>query len=286
MVAIPGGTYRRGSPPTEPGRRADEGPAHLVRVRPFWLMATEVPWELYDLYYTRLATAPTPMTPADRQADAVTRPSPPYVDPTWGYGHKGYPALNVTHHAAMEFCRWLSAKTGKLYRLPTESEWEYACRADTGTAYSFGDDPRDLGDYAWYDRNSDDTPHPVGRKKPNPWGLYDMHGNVAEWCVDRYDQEAYRACPADRLTLAPVVRPGAGRWSHVARGGSWVDGPAACRSAARRGSDPSWQKRDPGDPKSLWWLTDADFVGFRVARAVDEQPELIGLRSQVTKESK
>ena len=186
----------------------------------------------------------------------------------------------------MEFCRWLSLKTGKAYRLPTEAEWEYACRADTTTAYSFGDDPRDLGDHAWYDANSDDTTHPVGRKKPNPWGLYDLHGNVAEWCVDRYDQEAYRRYPPDRLALAPVLRPGPERYSHVVRGGSWVDGPAACRSAARRGSDPDWQKRDPAAPKSLWWLTDADFVGFRVARAVAEQPELAGLRSLVTKESK
>ena len=116
------------------------------------------------------------------------------------------PAISMTHHAAMEYCRWLSAKTGKTYRLPTEAEWEYACRAGTKTAYSFGDDPTKLGEYAWYADNSDGTPQIGGKKKPNPWGLYDMHGNVAEWCVDQYDKDFYSTLQV-RARLAPVLLP-------------------------------------------------------------------------------
>jgi len=197
-----------------------------------------------------------------------------------------HPVLCITHHAAMEYCRWLSAKTGKTYRLPTEAEWEYACRAGTKTAYFFGDDPKKLGDYAWFAGNAEDMTHPVGTKKPNPWGLYDMYGNVAEWCLDAYKKDAYAGFPADKLTLEPVLLPTGTRFPDVARGGSWADEANRCRSATRRGSDKSWIKRDPQRPQSIWWLTDAEFVGFRIMRPVEELPRLKGLRSRVTKESK
>src|SRR5207248_2541771 len=180
--------------------------------------------------------------------------------------------------------RWLSAKTGKVYRLPTEAEWEYACRAGTQTAYSWGDDPAKIGEYAW-DVDNAEKPQKVDKKKANPWGLHDMHGNVAEWCLDHYLADAYSRFPVDRATLGPVFLPSERRFPHVARGGSWVDRADKLRSGARRGSHKDWLRRDPTRPQSIWWLTDADFVGFRVVRAVTEQDNLKGLRSWVTPQS-
>ena len=186
----------------------------------------------------------------------------------------------------MEYCRWLSSRTGKAYRLPTEAEWEYAARAGTKTAYHFGDDESKLGDYAWFDGNNMDHTHPVGTKKANPWGLHDMYGNVMEWCVDHYTKDFYAKSPADKLTLCPVNLPTEYRFSHVARGGSWLEKAKDCRSASRKGSDKTWIKDDPQKPQSIWWLTNSDFVGFRVVRAVEEYPELKGIKSKVTRQSR
>lgn len=287
MLPIPGGAYLRGSPAGEKGRGADEGPQHPVQIRPFWLGKMEVTWDEYDLYRKEEAVESPKQNDAKLKAnaDAVTGPTPPYVDPTFGHGKEGNPAICMTHHAVMEYCRWLSKRTGKVYRLPTEAEWEWACRAGTTTAFSFGDDPTALGEYAWYKDNSEDLAHPVGKKKPNPWGLHDIHGNVAEYCLDHYEKDGYAKFPGDKLTPGPVVLPTEKRWSHVARGGSWADAPARCRSAARRGSELSWIKQDPNRPRSIWWLTDAEFVGFRVVRPVEEQDNLKGLRSKVTRDS-
>ena len=287
LVAIPGGTFQRGSTPGEKGRSADEGPRHLVRIRPFWMGRTEVTWDEYDLF--RKGAVAGELGNRDEFAgdlDAITAPSPLAPSAYRDFGREGYPAVGMSHHAAMEYCRWLSHKTGKAYRLPTEAEWEYACRAGTTSAYFFGHEPRRLGTYAWFAANAGEKTHPVGKKKANPWGLHDLYGNVAEWCLDRYDRDAYRALPLGRLTLAPVQLPGVERYPHVARGGSWADDADRCRSAARRASDPSWNRVDPDVPKSIWWVWDADFVGFRVVRAVEEQPELRGVRSRVTKKSR
>ncbi|PYR88278.1 MAG: sulfatase-modifying factor protein [Acidobacteria bacterium] len=287
MVAVPGGRFTMGSPDNEKGRAPDEGPEHEVEVGPFWIGKTEVTWDEYDLFAFGMdlerpsSAQPRPATPTG--ADAITRPTPPYGDESFGYGKGKQPAINMTWHAAMEYCRWLSAKTGKLYRLATEAEWEYAARAGTKTAYSFGDDPRALGDYAWTRENSGERPHPVASKKPNAWGLYDMHGNVAEWILDQYDPAYYRGVKP--MTVGPVLLPGNHRFPHVSRGGSWDDDAKLARSAARRGSTPEWSRRDPQSPKSIWWHTDATFAGFRVVRAVAEQDNLKGFHSTITRDS-
>jgi len=286
MLPIPGGSFLMGSPASEKGRAADEGPQHPVQVKPFWMGKCEVRWDEYDLFWLKRPGGPPPRPDItkkpDPNSDALTSPTPPYEDPTFGHGKANNPALAITHHAAMEYCRWLSKKSGKAYRLPTEAEWEWACRAGTTTAFSFGDDPKKIGDYAWYEENSDEKAHKVGEKKPNPWGLYDMHGNVAEWCLDVYRKDFYATLPQDKLTLLPFTALTEDRYPNVARGGSWIDPPEKCRSAARRFSDKSWLRLDPQRPQSIWWMTSADYVGFRVVVAVEEDPRLKGIRSKVT----
>jgi formylglycine-generating enzyme required for sulfatase activity len=212
----------------------------------------------------------------------VTRPTPPYADETFGMGRKGQPVICITHHAAMEYTRWLSEKTGKLYRLPTEAEWEYACRAGSKSAYSWGDDPAGLDEYGWNVDNAE-KPQPVGKKKPNAWGLYDMHGNVAEWCLDHYLPDAYTKFPSGKVVIQPVFPPDGKEYPYVARGGSWDDDADKLRSAARRASNPEWSVQDPQRPQSIWWHTDATFVGFRIIRPYREQANLKGLKSQVVK---
>lgn len=288
MVAIPGGTYLMGSPKDEADRDADEGPQHPVTVKAFWMGKCEVTWNEFDVYWksekkNKPGAKPEPKKKPD--VDAITRPTPPYADETFGYGREGYPLLCITHHTAMEYCRWLTKVTGKQYRLPTEAEWEWACRAGTTTRFSFGDDESKIGEYAWYADNSDESPQKVGQKKPNPWGLYDMHGNLSEWCLDHYEKKAYSKFSLTKPTVMPVFLPSKAKFPHVARGGSWFDDPDMLRSASRDASDPSWIQLDPQRPQSIWWLTSAEFVGFRVVCAVKDEKNLVNLRSKVTKES-
>lgn len=297
MVAIPGGKFAMGSPESEPGRNEDEGPQHEVELRPFWMGKCEVTWDEYDLFAFSMDIRKKKVTNVDfdkqpaseKLADAVTRPTAPYADETFGLGRKSQPVLCIFWHAAMEYCHWLSVKTGKTYRLPTEAEWEYACRAGTTTAYSWGDDVAAIDEYAWYFENSMDKPQQVGKKKPNLWGLHDMHGNVAEWCLDIYDPKFHSKFPAGKPAIGPIFMPDDRKYPHVVRGGAWDDVPDEpdgnrLRSAARRASDKEWSVQDPQRPQSIWWHTDATFVGFRVVRALDEQENLRGLRSKVVKD--
>jgi formylglycine-generating enzyme required for sulfatase activity len=286
MVPLAGGTFRMGSPASEAGRAEDEGPAHEVTLRPFWIGKFEVTWSEYDRFWLDTAVAQASYASEIKAAgvDALTRPTPPYADESFGFGKGKQPVISVGHHAAMEYARWLSRKTGKVYRLPTEAEWEYACRAGTATAYSFGDDPAALGEHGWSAGNSTGQPRPVGGKKPNPWGLFDMHGNAGEWVLDLYQKDAYQT-RATTPALAPVFMPTERIYPHVVRGGSWDHDAPALRCAARLASQVEWNRRDPQRPQSIWWLTDATFVGFRLVRPLEEQKELIELRSRVTKES-
>lgn len=275
MVPIPGGEFVMGSPESESGRQADEGPLHKVRIDPFWMGKFEVTWDEYELFMfpedekkKRIARKSEPAIHA--LADAVSRPTTPYVEMSFGMGKEGYPAISMTQHAANTYCKWLSAKLNQYFRLPTEAEWEYACRAGTVTAFSFGDDPAKLGEYAWYAENSDFKYQKVGTKKPNPWGLHDMHGNVVEWCLDQYVEDAYQQFVGG-IVENPWIKA-TEPYPHVARGGSWDDDPAALRSAARRGSNPSWKMQDPQLPKSIWYHTDAQFLGFRIVRPLKVAP--------------
>lgn len=288
MQPVPGGVFVMGSKDSEHGRNGDEGPQHQVTIRPFWMCALEVTWDEYDLFaFSRELSKERKLSaPAgSAAADAITYPTPPYADESFGYGKGRQPVISVTYHAAMEYCRWLSIKTGKTYRLPTEAEWEYACRAGAKTAYTFGDDPARLSQYAWYLDNSDGAPHPGGKKKPNAWGLYDMHGNVSEWCIDQYDKDFYSQFRSMATVASPVLLPSAKRYPHVVRGGSWDDDVPLLRSAARKASRKEWSKRDPQSPQSIWWHTEAITVGFRVVRPFEEQENLKGLRSRITRQS-
>jgi formylglycine-generating enzyme required for sulfatase activity len=184
-------------------------------------------------------------------------------------GVEGYPAIAMTQFAARQYTKWLTMKTGRFHRLGTEAEWEYACRAGTTTTYSFGDDTDQLSAYAWSFENSDDKYHTVGTRKPNAWGLYDMHGNVAEWVLDGFDEAGY---PAAEGPLADPVAWPTGEYPRVVRGGSWDDDPEQLRSAARRGSRPEWKLIDPQVPKSIWYHTSIQTVGFRVVRPVTPPP--------------
>ena len=204
--------------------------------------------------------------------DAVSGATMPYVEMSFGMGTDGYPAISMTQLAAVKFCEWLSAMTGKFYRLPTEAEWEYACRAGSEEAYSFGEDLSELKDYAWYSDNSNEKYQKVGQKKPNSWGLHDMHGNVAEWTLDQYIPTAYKKRKKD--VDNPYEAPSK-TYPRVVRGGSWMDKPKRLRSSSRRPSSKKWKRRDPQIPKSLWWHTDAQFLGFRIVRPLEIPSEEI-----------
>lgn len=290
MVPIPGGTFLIGSPESEADRNDDEGPQRLVKIAPFWMSKNEVTWDEYDIFAFSFDLLDKESAGVDlksqseneKLADAISRPTPPYADETFGLGREGQPVICITHHSAMEYTRWLSAKTNQTYRLPTEAEWEWAARGGTTTAYPFGDSPDELEDYAWYFENCE-GPQPVGRKKPNPFGLHDILGNVAEWVLDHYVPDVYSTYPEGEAVAGPVVLPDAKEYSYVVRGGSWDDDAEMLRVAARRASNPQWSVQDPQRPQSIWWHTDATFVGFRIVRPYQEQENLKGLKSPVVK---
>lgn len=259
-----------GSPEKEANRKADEGPQHKVNISPFWMGRCEVTWNEFELFMypdeeKKMRAIRSGEKYLVHMADAVSRPTRPYVEMSFGMGKDGFPAISMTQHSANKYCQWLSAKTGHFYRLPTEAEWEYACRAGTTTAYSFGDDPSQLSEYAWWGKNSDWKYQKVGTKKPNPWGLHDMHGNVVEWVLDQYEPDAYKQF-ADKTAVEPWLRA-TKAYPHVVRGGHWDDeDPIMLRSAARRASTRNWKIQDPQLPKSIWYHTDAQWLGFRIVR--------------------
>ena len=276
MIFVPSGSFKMGSPKSEIGHFADEGPQHEVQIDAFWIGQYEITWDLYNLFVSREIDQYQMKKDLESEVsidvDAVSGATMPYVEMSFGMGTDGYPAISMTQLAAVKFCEWLSAMTGKFYRLPTEAEWEYACRAGSEGAYSFGEDMSELKDYAWYSDNSNEKYQKVGQKKPNSWGLHDMHGNVAEWTLDQYIPTAYkkRKKDADNPYEAPTKT-----YPRVVRGGSWMDKPERLRSSSRRPSSKRWKRRDPQIPKSLWWHTDAQFLGFRIVRPLETPSEEI-----------
>ncbi len=267
MMTIPSGKFMMGSPASEKNRKADEGPRREVELDAFYMAKYELTWELFELFFKQNKELFVKLD-NDKviKIDAITRPSPPYEDPSYGMGKEGYPAVSMSTYSALVFCKWLSTVTGRFYRLPTEAEWEYAARAGSTGAYSFGDDSTVLDEYAVYYKNSNNVYAKVGMKKPNAWGLYDMHGNAAEWTLDEFKDDAYTTLESKNPWAIPtVIHP------RVYRGGSWDDDADKLRSASRTKSSMKLQKRDPQIPKSFWWFTDSNYVGFRLASPV-EQP--------------
>ena len=193
-----------------------------------WIGRTEVTWDLYDAF----ALSRPDSSEGRSTVDAVARPTRPYGAPDYGWGHAGFPVISVAYTAAQAFGEWLSAKTGKKYRLPTESEWEHVAQLAAGTSTDA---------LAWHVANAGGTTHAVGAKPADALGLHDLFGNAAEWVTVRSGR--------------PVVR-----------GGSFRDAAQAIGPSARAVQDDTWNERDPQIPQSRWWMSDAPFVGFRIVR--------------------
>jgi formylglycine-generating enzyme required for sulfatase activity len=198
------------------------------QIKNLYFQETEMPWQIYEIWALRLDQTEEDQT---KGVDAVSRPSKPYAVIFTGFGHHGFPVNCVSHNAATEFCKWLSTKTGKKYRLPTDWEWQYA-------AYAAPSKPAPIDQTAWYWDNADDLTHPCAKKAANLWGLYDMLGNVAEWA--NTEEKA------------------------VVCGGSWKDKAPNIGGGYKLPEDPAWNMNDPQNPKSKWWLANGQFIGFRV----------------------
>ncbi len=277
MVPIKGGEFLMGSPESEVDRGDDEGPQVKVKVKPFWMGKYEVTWDEYEPF---MLTAEgrnkdgsrKVWNPDDKIDTLISQPTPPYQPMDFGMGRDGFPAICMTQHAANKYCQWLSAQTGHFYRLPTEAEWEYAARAGTTTAYFFGDDDSKLKEYAYYFENAPNLQYgKVGQLKPNPWGLYDVYGNVCEWTLDQHYAETYKTW-AEKAAGGAIENDwvrSKSPYPHVARGGHYDDDSYMLRSAARNPSGPEWKQQDPQLPKSIWYLTDATWLGFRLVRPLE-----------------
>lgn len=215
LVLIPAGTFMMGSPAEEPRRFRDESQHQVTLSKPFYMGYTEVTQGQWKMV---MGTAPWKGKEYIVEGD-------------------DFPAVHTVWDEAVEFCRKLSEQETRVYRLPTEAEWEYACRGGTTTAFSFGADDAELGNYAWYNRNAWDVgekfPHRVAQKQPNPFGLYDMHGNVREWCSDWYARY-----PSGSLTDPSGPKAGTSR---VLRGGTWRSEPRLVRCASRSFCNPQDQ---------------------------------------------
>jgi formylglycine-generating enzyme required for sulfatase activity/nitrate/TMAO reductase-like tetraheme cytochrome c subunit len=295
MTAIAGGTFQMGSPEKESFHQPDESPVRTVTLSPFFMAEVETTWEQYWAFYANtMSEGRTPpetvyANNSNPNVDAISGPTPPFGFPDQGWGAGNRPAITMTHYAAETFCQWLSQKTGKKYRLPTEAEWEYAARGGTQTPYFFAGDPSKFSDrgfwrrffdaetdsissYVIYAKNSRNKTQEPSGVKPNPWGLKNMLGNVMEYCADKYDPEAYKK--GGESIADPLVTEGE-EW--VVRGGNYTSDAAGLRAAARDYTrHEAWLKTDPQQPKSIWWYSDIRGIGFRVVCEPDAS--IIGIK--------
>ncbi|MFI3314759.1 MAG: SUMF1/EgtB/PvdO family nonheme iron enzyme [Rikenellaceae bacterium] len=284
MIAIEGGTFKMGSPDSEKFRNSDESPLRNVTLDDFFIAEIETSWDEYYTFY--IETMSEGRTPPDSvyarnttypMADAISGPTPPFGIPDQGWGAGKRPAITMTHYAAQTYCQWLSAKTGKNYRLPTEAEWEYVARAGSDEPYFFGGKPSSysnqgfirkfidadtskIASYFVYSANAMGKSELPEQSKANPWGVKNMQGNVMEYCLDKYDPNAYS------LTSLDVANPlNSSGEEHVVRGGSFVSDASELRAAARsKTKHEDWLRTDPQNPKSIWWYSDTNRIGFRV----------------------
>jgi formylglycine-generating enzyme required for sulfatase activity len=268
LTPIPGGTFMMGS--NDP-KFPDQNPAHEVKLDAFWMGTHEVTWDAFELFLDKHYEETMTEGGVDARVDGLTRPSLPYLDMTFGMGKEGKPAVGMTQYGALQYCHWLYLKTGIFYRIPTEAEWEYAARAGSKGRFFFGDEVAQLNEFAWTASNSQGSTQPVGKKKANPWGLFDVYGNVQEWTMDLYEPDFYSRSDKDNpINRASQLYP------HVVRGGSFKSPEDQIGSAVRQPSDPAWKRIDPQIPKSQWWFPEAPFIGLRIVRPlIPPSPEEI-----------
>tara|TARA_Y100001936_G_scaffold245554_1_gene287698 strand:+ start:117 stop:1043 length:927 start_codon:yes stop_codon:yes gene_type:complete len=261
MIFIQGGEYTMGNKNSNLN----------TQISSFWMSKYEITWEIYNLFmeFDQSNKLEYIIDGDTIKVDGISKPTTPYTDMTFGMGYEGFPAVNMTHFAASKFCKWLSLITGNYYRLPTEAEWEYACRSGTSSDYYYGDDISLIDEYSWNKNNSDNSYQRVGQKIPNKWGLHDMLGNVSEWVADSYDDNIFKS---KKLKKDPFIF-NESKYPKVYRGGSWNDEPSSLLTHKRFYSDNSLQKRDPQIPKSQWWNTDAPNIGFRIVRVNKDDSE-------------
>ncbi|HET6246328.1 MAG TPA: formylglycine-generating enzyme family protein [Tepidisphaeraceae bacterium] len=285
MTPIPAGKFLIGSPAAEKDRQSDEDPQFEVRVDAFWMETTAVTWPEYLAFYNtsfQLKNAAVDI-PTDRWADVVTYPTPMYnvsLGPAlerMGRG-EGCPAVAMSQYAARQYTKWLSKKTGRFFRLPTEAEWEYACRAGSTTAYNFGDNPADLKTHGWFVDNSnlkdgDPSYHKVAHWPANKWGLFDMHGNVGQWCIDQYDPAWYAKFKGKSVDEKDCINWPTTRYPIVIRGGGYESEAGECRSASRLHSTRDFNNKDGEFPRSVHWESNDEWVGFRLVCPMKEPSE-------------
>ena len=291
MKAIPGGSFKIGSPPKEQMRKSDEGPQKEVELSPYFMAEIEITWDTYLAFYSATAaegrTTDTEGSRTETDVDAISGPTPPYGQPdqNWGLGNR--PAITLSYHSAETFCKWLSQVTNKTYRLPTEAEWEFAARAGSETPYFVEGKPKDFGEkgfvgklfgkgsdeinnFVIYSANSNLKTEEPENIEANSFGLKNMLGNAAEYCSDWYAEDAYEQLQEG---VNNPKGPATGE-EHVIRGGSFKSDIGEVRSASRDYTkSTAWMKTDPQMPKSIWWLSDCNYISFRVVCEFDEKIE-------------